>query len=264
MKFSTDSKTDVVTHIAIIIAGLMLFFFAFFFIYLPWSTSHGEAIKVPNLKGLSYQQATDLLDDADLKYEISDSTFMPNVAANSVLSNFPKSGSNVKSGRKIYLTVAAYSAPMVKMPNITGRSISSAKNQLLSSGLIYAGEEKISALEENTVLQIKVNGQDVAVGGSIAKGSKVTLVVGDGYGNQAIDVPNIVGMPIEEAEILLSGQGLKIGSITYQNSDKADGTVTRQGPSAGDGTKIRIGAPINVWVAGNGTTPDNATTVGNQ
>jgi eukaryotic-like serine/threonine-protein kinase len=263
MKLSTNTKTDIFTHIAIILVCLMALFFAFFFVYLPWSTNHNESIKVPNLKGLSLEAAQGLLDDSDLKYEVSDSIFMPNASPNSVLSNFPKSGLLVKSGRKIYLTLAAFSAPLVKMPNITGRSISSAKNQLLSSGLLYDGEEKISALEENTVLKIKVNGAEVEPGQSVPKGSKVVLLVGDGYGNQMIDVPSVTGMAFDEAEVLLTGLGLKIGNVTYETSDKPEGTVIKQSPQAGGDNKIRNGAPVNVWVSGQGdapaadTAPDN-------
>ncbi len=254
MKLSTHTKTDVVTHLAIIFSIIAALFFGFFFVYLPWSTNHNEAIKVPDLKGLSLDAAEDLLDDANLNYEISDSVFVVNSKPNTIISNFPKSGLSVKSGRKIYLTVAAYSAPLVKMPNIVGRSISSAKNQLLSSGLQFGGEEKIEALEENTVLKVKVNGAEVTPGQAVSKGSQVTLVVGDGYGNQMTDVPNVTGMLFEDAEVLLSGRGLAIGSISYQGSDKPEGTILKQSPTAGEGNKIRNGAPVNITIAGSGST----------
>ena len=54
-KFSTNSKSDVIIHIAIIIALLLVLFFSFFFIYLPWSTNHGESITVPELKGMTME-----------------------------------------------------------------------------------------------------------------------------------------------------------------------------------------------------------------
>lgn len=253
-KYSTNTKTDVLIHLAIIVSIILVLFFGFFFVYLPWSTNHGDAVKVPNLKGLSMDAAEDVLDDADLDYEISDSVFVPGAEALSIIANYPKSGANVKTGRKIYLTVAAASAPLVKLPNIIGRSTSSAQNQLLSSGLLYAGEEKIAALEENTVLGVKINGREIQQGDEIPKGSKITFVVGDGYGNQRIDVPNIVGMAQDEADILVSGLGLTIGNITYETSDKPAGTVIKQQPSSGIDEKIKIGSPVNIWVAGENPT----------
>ncbi|CAN1531276.1 PASTA_pknB domain containing protein [Spirosomataceae bacterium] len=252
-QYSTNTKTDVLIHLAIIVSIILVLFFGFFFVYLPWSTNHGDAVKVPNLKGLSMDAAEDLLDEADLDYEISDSVFVSGAEPLSIIANYPKSGANVKTGRKIYLTVAAISAPLVKLPNIIGRSTSSAQNQLLSSGLIYDGEEKIAALEENTVLAVKINGREIQQGDEIPKGSKITFVVGDGYGNQRIDVPNLLGMAQDEADILVTGLGLTIGNITFEASDKPAGTVIRQQPSSGIDEKIKIGSPVNIWVSGDAT-----------
>lgn len=252
-QYSTNTKTDVLIHLAIIVSIILVLFFGFFFVYLPWSTNHGDAVKVPNLKGLSMDAAEDLLDEADLDYEISDSVFDSGAEPLSIIANYPKSGANVKTGRKIYLTVAAISAPLVKLPNIIGRSTSSAQNQLLSSGLIYDGEEKIAALEENTVLAVKINGREIQQGDEIPKGSKITFVVGDGYGNQRIDVPNLLGMAQDEADILVTGLGLTIGNITFEASDKPAGTVIRQQPSSGIDEKIKIGSPVNIWVSGDAT-----------
>jgi beta-lactam-binding protein with PASTA domain len=145
---------------------------------------------------------------------------------------------------------------MVKMPDIIGRSMSSAKNQLLSNGLVAGDPEYIAALEENTVLKIKVDGREISPGSAVPKGSKVTLVVGDGLGDQMIEVPNLVGMAADEAEILTSGQNLSI-TIHYVGTVEgtADGTIVRQRPAA-QGNKIRIGDVIDVDVAG---TDPNAT-----
>jgi len=45
------------------------------FIYLNISTNHNNYIKVPDLKGLSIEEVTDILNKNKLKFEISDSTF---------------------------------------------------------------------------------------------------------------------------------------------------------------------------------------------
>ena len=127
------------------------------------------------------------------------------------------------------------------------------EEQSKSASLLFGGEEKIAALEENTVLAVKVNGREIQQGDEIPKGSKVTFVVGDGYGNQRIDVPNVVGMAQDEADILLSGLGLSLGNIIYEVSDKPAGTVFKQQPSAGIDEKIKIGTPVNIWVSGDGS-----------
>ena len=65
----TQTKKDLYTHIAIIISLFLVLFFGFFFVYLPWSTHHGETIKVPNLKGMSVEKMEELISQNELEYE---------------------------------------------------------------------------------------------------------------------------------------------------------------------------------------------------
>ena len=249
-KFSTNSKTDIFVHIGIIIALFLVFFFSFFFIYLPWSTNHGQSITVPDLKGLTLEEMEKSLDDRDLDYEVSDCTFVSGAKPLSILTQYPKSGSSVKEGRKIYLTIVTATAPMIKLPDVIGRSESSAKNQLLSAQLVAGTTEMIPALEENTVLKIKFNGKEVKPGTLIPKGSKVVFVVGDGLGDQMVEIPNLVGMAADEAEILVSGQNLVISKRYVGTVEGAvNGTVVNQRPAA-EGNKIHIGDVIDIEIAG--------------
>jgi beta-lactam-binding protein with PASTA domain len=66
----TQTKKDLFTHIAILVSLFLVLFFGFFFVYLPWSTHHGETIKVPNLKGLTAEKMEDLIAAIDLTYEV--------------------------------------------------------------------------------------------------------------------------------------------------------------------------------------------------
>ncbi len=248
-KLSTNSKTDILIHLGIIISTFLIIFFAFFFVFLPWKTNHGESVKVPDLRGLSITEAENLLDDIDLDYEISDCTFVSGHKPLSVFSHYPKAGNGVKSGRKIYLTIISEKAPMVKIPDVLQRSSSSAKNLLLSVGLLHAGTEFIPALEENTVLKLKMDGKEVEPGQSIPKGAGITLVVGDGYGNTKIDIPLLVGMPFDEADIMIAGLGLNVGNVIYESSDKPGGTVIKQRPAPEAGSTIKLGQSIDIWVS---------------
>lgn len=248
-KFSTDSLKDLLTHIGIIVASVLILFFAFFFIYLPWRTNHGNSVTIPDLKGMTVDEMEDMLDSKDLDYEISDSTFVIGAKPLTVFSQYPKANANVKEGRKVYITIISDKAPMVSLPDIIGRSLESGKNQLVSVGLVPNEPEYVPAIEENTILKIKSDGSEVQPGTRIPKGSKITLVVGDGYGNQQVEVPSLVNLPVEEAEILISGTGLNIGTIIYENAiDAMPGTIIKQKPEAGN--NLKQGDVVDIWVAG--------------
>ena len=106
-------------------------------------------------------------------------------------------------------------------------------------------------LAQNQVLKQQVNGQDIAPGAPIAKGTKVDLVVGDGQGNQEFPIPTLLNMPEDEARTLLAGQGLQVGEVFKQAAEtgQTPGTVVRQRPVATPGATIRMGQLMDLWIA---------------
>lgn len=256
-KLSTQTRADIFVHIGIILASGLIIFFTFFFVYLPWSTNHGEAIEVPNLNGMSSQEAIETLENMGLDYEVSDSTYLPDKAPLSVHAQYPKEGSIVKSGRKIYLTIITENAPLASMPDVVGRSSSSATNQLQMAGFIVSGLKMIPAIEKNTVLKVELDGREVRLGDRIPKGTKLTLVVGDGLGNQLLETPNLVGMSLEDAKLVLEGSSLRIGSVLNDaGGSTTEGIVVQQRPEIG--TKIKAGDVVDIWVSENpATSPSN-------
>lgn len=247
MKLSTHSTSDVILHVGILLSAGLILFFGFFFWYLPWSTNHGETIAVPNLSGMSLEKAISTLESKNLDYEVSDSTFISGKSPGTVYSHYPKSQAYVKSGRKVYLTLISYQAPEVSLPNVEGRSVESAKNLLLSVGLELGPLEYVPALEEKTVLQVKLNGQPLRIGDRVKKGSSIVLVVGDGLGNQRLEVPSLLGLPVDEAGMLLSGMSVPMNIQPNELGEvPSSGVVVRQRPEPG--TKIRVGDVVDIWV----------------
>ena len=76
-------------------------------------------------------------------------------------------------------------------------------------------------------------GKEILPGTRIAKGSKIDIVVGDGLGNTMFAVPDVVGKPRDEAEMLIRGSNLQVGTILpVDDPEKEVGTVVRQNPAA--------------------------------
>lgn len=250
-KLSTSSKSDIYINLGIIAAATFILILSFFFIYLPWATNHGEEIQTPDLKNMNVDEAESLLSQSNLDYEISDSIFVSGAKPLTVHSQYPKAGELVKKGRKITLTIITDNPPKISLPDVVGRSKESASNLLKSMGIGIESVEFIPAIEKNTVLSFKYEGREMNYGDKLPKGSKITLVVGDGFGNTEMTVPDLTGMNIDEATILISGSSLNLGSILYEDASNAlPGTVLRQRPAAGE--SIKVGEEVNMWIA-NGT-----------
>ena len=251
MKISTNSRTDLIVHISLVVALVMALFLGFFFVYLPFTTNHGQSITVPDLKGMSLEQIEDYLDERNLRYEIADCTFVVGEKPLSVIRQHPKSGMRVKEGRKIYLYITALNAPNVKMPDLQNRTKKSAEGELARLGLRLGKINYVPDPAHDAVLEQFYNGKRILAGTLIPQGSKIDLELGDGIGNTEFDVPDVVGKTLDEAEFMIKGSNLKRGLIMpVEDPTKAPGTVVRQQPEAGAGNKIRVGEIIDLWVVG--------------
>jgi beta-lactam-binding protein with PASTA domain len=144
--------------------------------------------------------------------------------------------------------------PLIKMPKLIEGSVKNAEMILKNYDLNLGEIRYVPDLAENSILRQFVNGREIKPGEPVAKGSRIDLEVGNGLGNTELDVPSLVGMPIDEATMLVTGQGLQIGSVIYMEAPNGelDGIVLKQRPIAGDSvkTKIRTGELIDIWVAG--------------
>lgn len=238
----------VLIHFLVIITLGLFFLLGFFYIFLPSYTNHQETLTVPNLEGIHLDQVDEYLTARNLRYEVtSDSSFSSAHPPHTILKQDPRAGSKVKENRKIYISLNAANPPSVKMPRLQDGSVKNAMMVLESLGLVLGEIEYVPDLAQNAVLEQQFNGKEIPEGTLIPKGSRIDLVVGDGLGNQVLTVPDVVGMDIEDAEVIIKGSGLKIGALINEaGTGQPPGTVLRQTPSAG--LNIRIGEVIDLWI----------------
>jgi beta-lactam-binding protein with PASTA domain len=167
-----------------------------------------------------------------------------------ILKQIPEANSQVKSGRRIYLTLNARNAPLIKMPNLVNMPLKNVQEILANLGLERGDIIFVPDIGFNVVLEQRYRGVSVREGFEFPKGARVDLVVGDGMGNQLLLVPDLKGMDEEDAEFLILGSGLRVGNKNYSSTDSvASGKVFLQSPTAG--TEIKTGEPVDIWVAKN-------------
>jgi eukaryotic-like serine/threonine-protein kinase len=249
MSLNKASIKKISIHVALIFGTVVLISFIFLKLFLPAYTNHGQTVSVPDLEGFDYQELGEYLAARDLKYEISlDSGFNAELKPQSVMKQNPKAGSKVKQGRKIYITLNAKNAPLIKMPNLVNSLLKNAQEVLGNMGLVRGEIIYVPDIGTNVVLEQKYRGRSIAEGFEIPKGSQIDLVVGDGLGNQIIDVPNLIGMDEIDAEFLIIGYGFRLGRLNYVMTDSVpQGTIIQQMPPAG--AQVKTGEAIDVWIS---------------
>jgi eukaryotic-like serine/threonine-protein kinase len=250
-RIPTRSVVDLLIQIGIVLALIGVLFLSFFFVYLPAVTHHGQTITVPDLARLSLDELKTLLGDRNLRYEISDCTYVAGAEPLTVVGQYPLPNATVKENRKIYITLTRRAAPTMAMPSLLDMNKRSAELALLSAGLLLGEISYVPDRAKNSVLRQLVNGAAIAPGTLIAKGTKIDLELGDGLGNTKLPVPDVVGMPLDEAKVVIRGSNLQIGVLVpVDDPEKPVGTVVRQKPEARPGESIRVGETVDLWVVG--------------
>ena len=246
----SDSFGHLIKHVVFIGLTGFLLVLAFFYFYLPVATNHGESITVPDIIGLEYSDLEEFLTERELRFEINtDSGYSSEFPPLSVLKQYPEYGQKVKENRKIYVTLNATNPPEVRMPNLVDGSLKNAEMVLESYGLIRGEIIYEPDPARNAVLDQLYEGETIQEGTPIPKGSLIDLVVGDGIGRQIFEMPEAIGLELEEAKILILGSSLSVGDITYVESEtETPGTVISQDPEPG--IMVKIGQSIDLWVAG--------------
>lgn len=143
-------------------------------------TRHGEAVVVPNVKGMSVAEAEKLFHNQGLTGIVSDSSYVKNLPAGCILDYNPASGHKVKRGRTIYLTINTLSIPLHTVPDIADNSsMRQAQARLLASGFKLTENELVPG-EKDWVYGVKYKGRLLAKDEKVPQGATLTLLVGDG------------------------------------------------------------------------------------
>lgn len=232
--------------IAAIFTVVAILFIAFF--SLRYYTKHGQGLNVPALKGLSFNQAVSKLEGLGLRYEV-DSVYIMDKPPGIVIDQDPDANTFVKDNRTIYLTINTAQAPNVKFPDIESKSLREVQPMLESFGLKIGDTTYKADVAKDVILSATFGGRAIKPGDVLPKGSRIDLVLGDGRGNEEVDIPNLLGLTKDEARFSLKGAMLILGNITYQGAitDSANAVIVTQTPVLSDSlTKVKIGTPINI------------------
>jgi beta-lactam-binding protein with PASTA domain len=252
----SDTLGALLTHVALSIATLLLIGVAYFYVYLPNSTHHGDTVTVPDLTGMSQEETRKYLAEHDLRFEVSDSAYSETLPPLSVMRQFPKAGTKVKENRVIYLSVNRVTPPTVPIPDLVDRSRINAEVVLKSNELKRGRIILEPSPFLNLIKEMRYQGKKIEAGTRVPKGASIDLVVGDGNGPADFTIGNLLGDTYERALFKLAGWNLHLGRVQIPDDVDTTGIVPyvfKQLPMAGD--SVRVGDPVDIWIAPKGYVP---------
>ena len=129
-----------------------------------------------------------------------------------------------------------------KVPNVVGMTYDEAAKRLTTDGFrSKTGEQRFHAsAPSGTVLE-----QDPPAGSVEAKGAEVVLHVSTGQ--RRGEVPNVVGMTRQQAELAIENAGLDVGDVQEVRAQTPRGTVTLSSPVAG--TRVTVPSSVTLTVS---------------
>ncbi len=215
-----------------------------FLLSLNWLTKHGKSLTVPLITGKTLTQAEQILEDKGFDVVVQDSVFYDSLPRGVVLKQVPEADDVVKVNRTVYVTINRFVPPDVDMPNLKGYSFRNAQLILQNLGLRIGDTTYKPDFARNSVLEQLVNDAPIEPGTKIKMGTKISLVLGSGVGDEYVAVPDLVGRTYEEARALLDAQGIIVGAV-IPNSDVTDQANAyvywqRPAPRTADGKRLSM------------------------
>ena len=210
-------------------------------------TRHGKEFSLPNMIGMNYDEAAKLY-KRDLTFILVDSIYVKDFPEGAVYQQNPRPGSMVKKGRNVYIIRTSIAPEVVSMPNLRNLSLRQAIVSLNIAGLQVDKLVFVEYFARNAVIEQKIGNKVIEPKEDVVKGTAITLVVGLGTGNKNTNLPNLVGVGMENAKEILHKASLNLGTeIFVDDADPEHLFVCRMSPNYSLNAMVPLGSQVDVW-----------------
>lgn len=207
----------------------------------------GQEYELPDMVG---HNVSELLADNPIELDVvvMDSIFRPGQEGGLILTQDPKGGTKVKKGRKLYITMTAYTPEDAVLPELVGLTVRQAVSELSAAGL-QAGKLKfVEDPYKNNVIEQTCKGKTVYAGQQIERGSMIDLLVGLGDGSGRSVVPFVLGRTSDRARRDILSASLNVGREHFGGvKNRSTAVVVRQDPDYTGVSKYTYGTSVELW-----------------
>lgn len=163
-------------------------------------------VPVPNIVGLTEDEAIAKLKAQKLDVNISGNEEDPNYSNKEVLSQSPKDGEEVKEGTTVNIVVNVL-PDAIKIPELKGYTLEEAQKKVTELGLriVDIDSEYSDDVEEGKVFE-----QEPKAGIEVLKNKDIKIKISKGKDDRSITIPDTKGLNKDDAKKTLETLGFKV------------------------------------------------------
>ena len=248
---NVNSDTKRIMKILMIVAGVVVALLVLFlvanaagFFRGPGLTQNeSEVVEVPDLRGMTEEQARKELEGTELGLKVENDPQPSNqYDEGEIMSQDPAPGDEVEAHSTITVVLSSgEEAKITEVPNVVGKSEAEAEKLIQDANLIVRHDSDYSSeVEEGDVIS-----SDPKAGTEVEEGTEVTIVIS--LGAEQATVPDLRNKTASAAESALADAGLS-GSASEEYSDSVpEGQVISQ--SIDPGQKVDKGTTVSYVVS---------------
>ena len=193
------------------------------------SETQADGIEVPDLKGLTFDEAKEQLNAKGLGIKNAGTVASDQYGEGQIVSQTPDALTKAEANTTVEVTLSSGKGE-VSVPSVTGMDETTAYNTLTNSGFTPVKDYAYSAdVAQGNVIEQSPNA------GSLAKsGDNVKIVISRGKEQAettSVAVPGVTGLTEDAARSAIQNVGLAVGNVSSAYSDSvASGQIISQSP----------------------------------
>ena len=201
-------------------------------------------VYIPNLVGMTNEQARQTAEDKKIVYEVSGEEFSSEYEAGMVISQEPKFIENyrIKEKSTIKVVISKGTEKTTVPSALGGKTFEEVEEKLREANLkAEKVEEKSTKIEEGKVIRVEPDEKT-----EINAGETVKVIVSIGTGIPKVMVDSVVGKAEADAKRILTEKKLEVNVEYAEDNTKENGVVLKQ--SVDSGTEVEEGTKITITI----------------
>jgi len=193
-------------------------------------------VKVPDLTGLTLEQASGRVEPLELVLEVVDQRHDPAVASGLVLQQTPPRNASVRRGRKVKL-ILSLGGKVLEVPDLIGQASRAVEIELRQEGFMLGDEARVPSVSFPTG---RVVAQVPPPSTPTVPNSRVHRLVSTGPRPATFVMPDLTGLSRSQVERWISASQFRRGAVRRVSiGGRRPGVVVGQLPLAGHPIRSR-------------------------